>query len=63
MSNNQNQPSNQDSQNQQSQSTQKSSADEGQKRSAPEYPPAAPLTQRSNSANFGEDTTKDTTKF
>jgi hypothetical protein len=63
MSNNQNQPSNKDSQSQESQPTQKTSVDEGQKRSAPEHPPAAPLTQRSNSANFGEDNTKDTTKF
>lgn len=60
MSNNQNQSSNQDSQ---SQPTSKSSADEGQKRSAPEDPPAAPQTQRSNSANFGEDCSKDIVTF
>jgi hypothetical protein len=63
MPNNQEQLSNQDAQNQQNQPTEKASLDEGKKRSAPEYPPAAPLTQRSNSANFGEDNTKDTTKF
>jgi len=62
MSNNQNQSSNQESQNQQnqeSQSAEKSSASEGQKSSAPEHPPVTPMNQRSNSANFGEDTGKD----
>ena len=59
MSNNQNQSSKQDSQSQQSQPTKRSSADEGQKRSAPEHPPAAPMAQRSNSVNFGEDTGRD----
>ena len=63
MSNYQKQPSNQDSQSQQSQSAKQNSANEGQKRSAPEHPPATPMAQRSNSANFGEDNGKDVTNL
>jgi hypothetical protein len=63
MSKEQKQSSNRDSQSQQNQSTQQSSASEGQKRSAPEHPPATPMHERSNSANFSEDSDKDTAKF
>lgn len=59
MSNNQNQSSNQEPQSQQTQSDQQSSTNEGQRRSAPEYPPATPKELRTNSANFGEHTGKD----
>jgi hypothetical protein len=57
MSNNPNQSSEQNLQSQPTPSDDvQSSASEGQKRSAPEHPPATPVDQRSNSANFGEDT-------
>lgn len=63
VSSDQNKSSNQQSQDQQAQSAQESLANKGQKRSAPEHPPATPVDQRSNSANFGECESDDTTTF
>lgn len=56
MSNNLNESSDQklESQHQHNQSTSQDSSSKGQRRSAPEYPPATPRDQRTDSANFGE---------
>lgn len=62
MSNNQQQSSSQDSSTgEQKLSPNSSSVSEGQKKSAPEYPPATKRSQRTNSANFGEGKSDDDT--
>jgi hypothetical protein len=55
MSDHENQGSTEGTQSQQNQSTPQSPEPKVKKRSAPEYPPATPLEQRSNSMNMNKD--------
>jgi hypothetical protein len=65
MSNNSSKSSEQksESQHQHNQSTSQDSSSKGQRRSAPEYPPATPRDQRTDSANFGEGDRNDVAEF